>query len=168
MKTEKFKVGGMHCKSCEMLIKDSLEELGVKDISFEKEIITITFDETKISLEDIKKVIQSIMKTETEYVIISALIETSKKEITEKAVIKTTSSINRIRKLTKDAYQCLLREGVKNTLLKIKQFERMSHPNEDLIINEFNKNKFVVKNKIDFGKTLGSTDYIFLFSKEKN
>ena len=40
-----------------MLIKDSLEELGVKDISFEKEIITITFDETKISLEDIKKVI---------------------------------------------------------------------------------------------------------------
>ncbi|MBT3324286.1 heavy-metal-associated domain-containing protein [archaeon] len=57
MKTEKFKVGGMHCKSCEMLIKDSLEELGVKDISFEKEIITITFDETKISLEDIKKVI---------------------------------------------------------------------------------------------------------------
>ena len=57
MKTEKFKVGGMHCKSCEMLIKDSLEELGVKDISFEKEIITITFDETKTSLEDIKKVI---------------------------------------------------------------------------------------------------------------
>ena len=121
-----------------------------------------------ITKEDIKKVIQSIMKTETEYVIISALIETSKKEITEKAVIKTTSSINRIRKLTKDAYQCLLREGVKNTLLKIKQFERMSHPNEDLIINEFNKNKFVVKNKIDFGKTLGSTDYIFLSSKEKN
>ncbi|MBL7052018.1 MAG: heavy-metal-associated domain-containing protein [Nanoarchaeota archaeon] len=58
MKIEKFKVGGMHCKSCEMLIKDSLEDLGVKDISFINNEITITFDESKISLETIKKVIE--------------------------------------------------------------------------------------------------------------
>ncbi len=58
MKTEKFKITGMHCKSCEMLIRDSLEDLRVKDISFEKDIITITFDENKTSLETIKKTIE--------------------------------------------------------------------------------------------------------------
>tara|TARA_Y100000310_G_scaffold281513_1_gene302019 strand:- start:487 stop:684 length:198 start_codon:yes stop_codon:yes gene_type:complete len=58
MKTEKFKVGGMHCKSCEMLITDSLEDLGVKDISFNNNEVTLTFDDSKISLETIKKIIE--------------------------------------------------------------------------------------------------------------
>ena len=120
-----------------------------------------------IKKEDIKKVIQSITKTKTEYVIISALIEIKKEKIQEQALIKTTSTINRIGKITKYAYQCLIREGIKNTFSKIKQFERMNHPNEDLIINEFNKNNYTIKNKVDFGKTLGSADSIFLFSRNK-
>ena len=46
----------MHCKSCEILIKDSLEDLGVKTI-FNNNIATIEFGES-IKLEEIKKIIE--------------------------------------------------------------------------------------------------------------
>jgi copper chaperone CopZ len=49
-------IKGIHCKSCEMLIKDALEEIGVKDATFNKDQLTI---ESDISLEKIKKAIRS-------------------------------------------------------------------------------------------------------------
>lgn len=57
----KIKTKGMHCQSCEMLIKDSLEDLkGVikAEASHKSGIITIKFDEKKINESKIKKVIE--------------------------------------------------------------------------------------------------------------
>ena len=60
MKVIAFGVKGMHCKSCEALIKDILEEAGVAnaEASQEKGKVTVAFDEDKIKIEDIKKLIQ--------------------------------------------------------------------------------------------------------------
>lgn len=59
MKTFFLKVKGMHCKSCEMLVQDSLEEIGVgTEASHEKGEIKVTFDETKTSLNEIEKIIE--------------------------------------------------------------------------------------------------------------
>jgi copper ion binding protein len=55
-------VKGMHCKSCEMLIKDSLSEIdGVKnvDVSLTKNTVTIDYDEKKVKDNMIKKVIET-------------------------------------------------------------------------------------------------------------
>jgi copper chaperone CopZ len=49
-------IKGIHCKSCEMLIKDALEDIGVTDSTFNKDKLTIDSD---ISLEKIKKAIRS-------------------------------------------------------------------------------------------------------------
>jgi copper chaperone CopZ len=48
-------IKGIHCKSCEILIKDALEDIGVKDATFNKDQLTIDSD---ISLEKIKKAIR--------------------------------------------------------------------------------------------------------------
>ncbi len=56
-----IKVKGMHCQSCEVLIKDSLEEVdGVKsaELDHEKNIATVEYDETKVDENKIKKVIK--------------------------------------------------------------------------------------------------------------
>jgi len=56
-----IKVSGMHCSSCEMLIKDVLEEAdGVKkaDASEKAGSVTVEFDEKKISEDAIKKLIR--------------------------------------------------------------------------------------------------------------
>ena len=59
MKTMVLKVEGMHCRSCEMLVKDSLDEMGVKaTASHENNEIKVTFDETKNDIEEIKKIIE--------------------------------------------------------------------------------------------------------------
>ena len=55
-------VEGMHCKSCETLIKDELDELeGIKNVnvSAEKGIATIEYDESKV---DEMKIIEIIKK----------------------------------------------------------------------------------------------------------
>ncbi|MBT4540640.1 heavy-metal-associated domain-containing protein [Candidatus Woesearchaeota archaeon] len=55
-------VEGMHCKSCETLIKDELDELeGIKNVnvSAEKGIATIEYDESKV---DKMKIIEIIKK----------------------------------------------------------------------------------------------------------
>lgn len=55
-------IEGMHCKSCETLIKDELDELeGIKaaNISAEKGIATIEYDEDKV---DKMKIIEIIKK----------------------------------------------------------------------------------------------------------
>lgn len=54
-------VKGMHCKSCEMIIKDSLLETeGVKnvDVSLAKNTVTIDYDERKVKEDMIKKIIE--------------------------------------------------------------------------------------------------------------
>ena len=54
-----LKIKGMHCKSCKMLIEDSLEEIGVKaNVDVEKELVELNFDEGKVSVDKIKKVIE--------------------------------------------------------------------------------------------------------------
>lgn len=55
-------VKGMHCKSCDMLIEDALMDLdGVETIesSFETGIVKISFDESKVKMDAIKKVIKA-------------------------------------------------------------------------------------------------------------
>jgi copper chaperone CopZ len=64
MKIKKtFKVKGMHCSSCEMLIKDSLEEtkgVNAAEASHKKASVSVDYDEAKIS----EKMIKSIIKSE--------------------------------------------------------------------------------------------------------
>jgi copper chaperone len=60
MKT-KIKVSGMHCKSCEILISDSLQEKqGVQRVisSAASGEVDVEFDDSKISLDKIKQVIR--------------------------------------------------------------------------------------------------------------
>jgi copper chaperone CopZ len=62
MKKIKLKVKGMHCKSCEMLIKDSLSELkGVSDtrVDHKQGYVIVEFDENMASIADIKKIIKN-------------------------------------------------------------------------------------------------------------
>lgn len=58
---KKFNVKGMHCKSCEMLIKDSLSDVdGVKnvDVSLINNTVTVDFDEKKTKENEIIKTIE--------------------------------------------------------------------------------------------------------------
>ena len=58
MKT-KLNVKGMHCKSCEMLINDALQDEGVKSqVNVKKGEVVVDFDESKIKLEKIKSIIK--------------------------------------------------------------------------------------------------------------
>ncbi|MBI2665872.1 heavy-metal-associated domain-containing protein [Candidatus Woesearchaeota archaeon] len=61
MKQTILTVKGMHCKSCEVLIKDALEELGVNSCSVDhkKGTVAVNFDEKKVSLEQIKHIIKN-------------------------------------------------------------------------------------------------------------
>ncbi|MBR9691590.1 heavy-metal-associated domain-containing protein [Candidatus Woesearchaeota archaeon] len=62
MKNIKIKTKGMHCSSCEMLVKDSLEELdGVEkaEANFKSGIIGVNFDENKVTESNILKIIKS-------------------------------------------------------------------------------------------------------------
>ncbi len=58
MKTEILKVEGIHCKSCELIIEDSLNDIGVKELSFNGNQLKVSFDETKISIGKIKQTIK--------------------------------------------------------------------------------------------------------------
>lgn len=56
-----FKITGMHCTSCEVLIKDALEDTGVKvnEISSKKGLAIVNFDGKKITESDIKTTIEA-------------------------------------------------------------------------------------------------------------
>ena len=59
MINKKFKVKGMHCNSCEFLIKDVLEEIGVEaKANNEKGEVNLKFDENKVSLSKIKQILK--------------------------------------------------------------------------------------------------------------
>ena len=54
----KLNIKGMHCRSCEVLISDVLEDLGVKKSNITEEgEATIAFDGSKVSVKQIKKAI---------------------------------------------------------------------------------------------------------------
>lgn len=57
-----FNVKGMHCKSCEVLIKEGVGDLkGVKkvDVSLLKNNVSVEFDESKVKEPEIKKAIEA-------------------------------------------------------------------------------------------------------------
>ncbi len=59
MVNRKFKIKGMHCNSCEFLIKDVLEEIGVKATADHKKgEVNLNFDEKKVSLNKIRDVLK--------------------------------------------------------------------------------------------------------------
>ena len=59
MINKKYKVKGMHCNSCEFLIKDVLEEIGVKaKADHNKGEVTLKFDENKVNIYKIKEVLK--------------------------------------------------------------------------------------------------------------
>ena len=60
MITKVFNVNGMHCPSCEMLIRDSLEEtngISNAEASHKENKVNVEFDDTKISENRIKEII---------------------------------------------------------------------------------------------------------------
>jgi len=62
MKNIELKVKGMHCRSCEMLVKDSLEEIqGVKkaEADHKKNLVKIEAED-KVDLEDVKAKIREL------------------------------------------------------------------------------------------------------------
>jgi len=60
MKKITLKVKGMHCKSCEVVISEALEEAGAKSkIDSKNGIAVIEFDEKSITEDKIRKIIQN-------------------------------------------------------------------------------------------------------------
>ena len=56
-----LRVIGMHCKSCEILIKEDLKDINVKsEVNYKTGVLETEFDETKTSLELIKKTVEKI------------------------------------------------------------------------------------------------------------
>ena len=57
---KKLKIKGMHCSSCEVLLKDVLEETGVtvKKIDHKTGEALIAYDENKTSFDTIKEAIK--------------------------------------------------------------------------------------------------------------
>lgn len=61
MKTIKIKTKGMHCKSCEIIISDALEDvIGVVNSvpNAKTNIVEVTFDDTKVTPEKIVEIIK--------------------------------------------------------------------------------------------------------------
>lgn len=59
MKTQTLEVKRIHCKSCELLIEDSLKDLGVEKITFKKNWLTVSFDEERLTSNQIKSAIRN-------------------------------------------------------------------------------------------------------------
>ncbi|MEK6937217.1 MAG: heavy-metal-associated domain-containing protein [Nanoarchaeota archaeon] len=54
-------IKGMHCKSCEELIKEDLQDMNVKaDVDHKTGILNIEFDENKTKLDNIKEAIKKL------------------------------------------------------------------------------------------------------------
>jgi copper chaperone CopZ len=59
MVNKKLKVKGMHCPSCEMLIKDILEDENVEVISVNHKTgdLEVSYNESDVDFEEIKRVL---------------------------------------------------------------------------------------------------------------
>ncbi|MCA9459013.1 MAG: heavy-metal-associated domain-containing protein [Nanoarchaeota archaeon] len=55
----KLKVKGMHCPSCEMLIKDILEDEEIKVISISHKTgdIKVSFDKNNVDFDEVKRIL---------------------------------------------------------------------------------------------------------------
>jgi copper chaperone CopZ len=63
MTTSKFKISGMHCVSCSMNIDFALEDLpGIKSATtnYAKSLLTVEFEENKVSKKEIVSQIKSL------------------------------------------------------------------------------------------------------------
>lgn len=60
MKKLQLNVQGMHCKSCEMLIADTLQEAGAHNISasFKDGKVKVEYDESKLNESKIRAIIE--------------------------------------------------------------------------------------------------------------
>jgi copper chaperone len=60
MKELHLKVEGMHCKSCEILITEELQDAGAKEVkvSASKGTVSATIDEKKLSEAKVKQLIE--------------------------------------------------------------------------------------------------------------
>ena len=60
MKQLNLKVEGMHCKSCEVIITEELDDAGAKDVkvSASKGTVSATIDEKKVSEAKVKQLIE--------------------------------------------------------------------------------------------------------------
>ncbi len=59
MITKTFKISGMHCVSCSMLIEGDLEDMGVTaKANYAKQLVEVTYDEEKVTLEKIHAAIK--------------------------------------------------------------------------------------------------------------
>lgn len=59
MKIVTLVVDGIHCKSCELLIEDSLKEIGVEKVLFEKNKVKVFFEESNVKLQQVKEAIRN-------------------------------------------------------------------------------------------------------------
>ena len=60
MTKKTYKLKGMHCTSCAMVIEGELEDIGANaKCSYAKEMVDVEFDENKLAEDTIKKTIQS-------------------------------------------------------------------------------------------------------------
>lgn len=63
MKNIKLRVNGMHCQSCEMLLRDMLEdneEIVSASADMKKKRVSVLFNDDKLSTEEIRKMIEEI------------------------------------------------------------------------------------------------------------
>ena len=61
MTTTQLKLSGMHCVSCSLLIEGELEDIGVKaKANYAKQVVDCTYDENKITVENIQAVIEKL------------------------------------------------------------------------------------------------------------
>lgn len=60
MKKKTYKVGGMHCTSCALMIESDLEDAGVKaTCSYAKQTLEVEFDPVKVSEDKIVGIVQN-------------------------------------------------------------------------------------------------------------
>lgn len=53
-----YKINGMHCPSCAMLVEGELEDIGVKaTCSYAKQVVAVDYDKTKVTDADIREAI---------------------------------------------------------------------------------------------------------------
>ncbi|PIR75736.1 MAG: hypothetical protein COU34_01205, partial [Candidatus Magasanikbacteria bacterium CG10_big_fil_rev_8_21_14_0_10_43_9] len=62
MKKEQYPIVGMHCASCKQLIEKMVGKLSGVDtvnVNYASEVMTVSYDENKVTLDDIAKAVQS-------------------------------------------------------------------------------------------------------------
>ena len=60
MKKKVYKLDGMHCTSCSLVIEGELEDLGVDDVeaNYVKQVVQVEWDPSKVSEDRIVKAIE--------------------------------------------------------------------------------------------------------------